>query len=111
MLHLRILWKNSINLTDDDTKILGVVLNYLNINLENAINFNKDFHNSQNMLDWQQTRKTKVLSVDTHIEEVGPQSSKKLDNKVPKKYIFGAFENFIKATDCLCALKNLGQDI
>ena len=51
MLHLRILWKNSINLTDDDTNILGVVLNYLNINLENAINFNKDFHNSQNMLD------------------------------------------------------------
>ena len=45
------------------------------------------------------------------MEEVGPQSSKKLDNKVPKKYIFGAFENFIKATDCLCALKNLGQDI
>ena len=51
MLHLRILWKNSINLTDDDTNILGVVLNYLNINLENAINFTKDFHNSQNMLD------------------------------------------------------------
>ena len=105
------LWKNGINLTDDGTNILAVVLNYLNINLENAINFNVDVHNSQNMLEWQQTRKTKVLSVDKYIEEVGPQSSKKLDNKVPKKYIFGAFENFIKATDCLCALKNLGQDI
>ena len=72
MIHLRMLWKNGINLTDDGTNILAVVLNYLNINLENAINFNVDFHNSQNMLEWQQTRKTKVLSVDKYIEEVGP---------------------------------------
>ena len=72
MIHLRMLWKNGINLTDDGTNILAVVLDYLNINLENAINFNVDFHNSQNMLEWQQTRKTKVLSVDKYIEEVGP---------------------------------------
>ena len=45
------LWKNGINLTDDGINILAVVLNYLNINLENAINFNVDFHNSQNMLE------------------------------------------------------------
>ena len=51
MIHLRMLWKNGINLTDDGTNILAVVLDYLNINLENAINFNVDFHNSQNMLE------------------------------------------------------------
>ena len=39
----------SILLTDDSTRILAAnVLNYLNINLENATNFNVDFHNSQN---------------------------------------------------------------
>ena len=44
----RMLWKDGIHLTDDDTKILVAnVLNYLNINLENAINFNVYFHNSE----------------------------------------------------------------
>ena len=53
MIDHRILWKGGIHLTDDGTKILAAnVLNYLNINLENAKNFNIDFHNSENgMLD------------------------------------------------------------
>ena len=42
------LWKDGIHLTDDGTKILVAVLNYLNINLENDINFNVDFHNYKN---------------------------------------------------------------
>ena len=44
----RMLWKDGIHLTDDGTKILVAVLNYLNINLENDINFNVDFHNYKN---------------------------------------------------------------
>ena len=49
MIDQKMLWKDSIHLTDDGTEILAVnVLNYLNINLENAINFNVDFHNSEN---------------------------------------------------------------
>ena len=41
------LWKDGIHLIDDGTKILAAnVLNYLNINLENAINSNVDLHNS-----------------------------------------------------------------
>ena len=53
MIDHRMLRKDGINLTDDGTKILAAnVSNYLNINLENAINFNADFHNSENdMLD------------------------------------------------------------
>ena len=53
----RMLWKDGIYLTDDDKKILAAnALNYLNNNLENAINFNVDFHISENdMLDWQQS--------------------------------------------------------
>ena len=53
MIDHTMLWKDGIHLTDDGTKILATnVLNYLNINLENAINFNVDFHNSANgMLD------------------------------------------------------------
>ena len=51
------LWKDGIYLTDDDKKILAAnALNYLNNNLENAINFNVDFHISENdLLDWQQS--------------------------------------------------------
>ena len=47
------LWKDGIHLTDDGAKILAAnVLNYLNINFENAINSNVDLHNSENdMLD------------------------------------------------------------
>ena len=41
------------------------------------------------MLDWQQTSIDMSLSVDTYIEEVGPRSSKDLDNKVPKKIYLG----------------------
>ena len=68
MIDHRMLWKDGIHLTDDGTKILDAnVLNYLNINLENAINFNVDFHNSENdMLDWQQTSKAKSLSFDIY---------------------------------------------
>ena len=53
MIDHRMLWKDVIYLTDDGTKILAAnVLNYLNINLENDINFNVDLHNSENnMLD------------------------------------------------------------
>ena len=53
MIDHRMLWKDGIHLTDDGTKILAAnVLNYLNINLENAINSNVDSHNSENdMLD------------------------------------------------------------
>ena len=53
MTNHRMLWKDSIHLTDDGTKILAAnVLNYLNINLENIVNFIVDFHNSVNdMLD------------------------------------------------------------
>ena len=53
MIDHRMLWQDGIHLTDDGTKILATnVLNHLNINLENAINFNVDFHNSENgMLD------------------------------------------------------------
>ena len=53
----RMLSKDGIYLTDDDKKILAAnALNYLNNNLENAINFNVDFHISENdMLDWQQS--------------------------------------------------------
>ena len=40
-----------------------------------------------------------------HIKEVDPWSSKHLDNKVPKKYIFGACGNSLKATDYLYVLK------
>ena len=49
----RMLWKDGIHLTDDGAKILAAnVLNYLNINFENAINSNVDLHNSENdMLD------------------------------------------------------------
>ena len=39
------------------------------------------------------------------MEEVGPRSSKNLDNKVPKKSFWGACENSLKATDCLSVLK------
>ena len=100
------LWKDVIYLTDDGTKILAAnVLNYLNINLENDINFNVDLHNSENdMLDWQQASKASSVSVDTYIEEVAPRSSKNPD-KVPKKSILGACENSHKATDCLSVLK------
>ena len=42
------------------------------------------------MLDWQQTIKAKSLSVNTHTERVGPQSSKGLDKKVPKNCHFNA---------------------
>ena len=70
------------------------------------MNFNVDFHNSENgMLDWQQTSKAKSFNVDTYIEGVGSRSSKSLDNKVPKKSIFGACENSLTATDCLSLLK------
>ena len=49
MIDHRMLWKDGICLTDDGTKILAAnVLNYLNINLENAINFNVGFHHSEN---------------------------------------------------------------
>ena len=41
------------------------------------------------MLDWQQTSRDMSLSVDTYIEEVGPLSSKDLDNKVLKKIYLG----------------------
>ena len=41
-------------------------------------------------VDWQQTVKATSLEVNTYIEEVCPRSSKNLDNKVPKKSIFGA---------------------
>ena len=101
------LWKDGIHLTDDGTKILAAIfLNYLNINLENAINFNVDFQSSENdMLDWQQTNKARCLSVDTYIEQVGPRSSKNPDNKVPMKPIFVACKNSHKATDCLSVLK------
>ena len=53
MIDRRMLRKDGIHLTDEGTNILAAnVLNYLNINLENAINFNVDFHNSGNdMLD------------------------------------------------------------
>ena len=57
----RMLWKDGIHLrlskildlTDDGTKILAAsILNYLNINLKNAVNFSVDLHNSENdMLD------------------------------------------------------------
>ena len=43
----RMLWKDGIHLTDDDTKILVVNVLNLNINLGNAINFNVYFHNSE----------------------------------------------------------------
>ena len=37
MIDQRMLWKDGIHLTDDGTKILAAnILNYLNINLENA---------------------------------------------------------------------------
>ena len=53
--------KDDIHLTDNDTKIFAAnLLNYLNINLENAINFNVDFHNSESMLDWQQQVKASL---------------------------------------------------
>ena len=49
MIDHRMLWKDGIHLTDDGTKILAAIfLNYLNINLENAINFNVDFQSSEN---------------------------------------------------------------
>ena len=52
MIDYRMLRKDDIYLTDNDTKIFAAnLLNYLNINLENAINFNVDFHNSESMLD------------------------------------------------------------
>ena len=42
------LWKDGIHLTNDGTKILAAnILSYLNVNLENAINSNVDFHNSE----------------------------------------------------------------
>ena len=56
-------------------------------------------------VDWQQTVKATSLEVNTYIEEVCPRSSKNLDNKVPKKSIFGACENFLKSVNCLCVLK------
>ena len=107
MIDHRMLWKDVIYLTDDGTKILAAnVLNYLNINLENDINFNVDLHNSENdMLDWQQASKASSVSVDTYIKEVAPRSSKNPDNKVPKKSILGACENYHKATACLSVLK------
>ena len=48
MIDHRMLWKDGTHLTDDGTKIVAAVLNYLNINLEKAINFNVDFQNSEN---------------------------------------------------------------
>ena len=53
MISHRILWKDSIDLIDDGTKIsAGNALIYANIDLESVINFNVDFHNSENdMLD------------------------------------------------------------
>ena len=68
MIDHRMLWKDGIHLTDDGTKILAAnVLNYLNINLENAINSNVDLHNSENdLLDRQQTSKARSLNVDTY---------------------------------------------
>ena len=52
MIDHRMLWIGGIYLTDDGAKILTAnVLNYLNTNLENAMDFNVDFHNSENMLD------------------------------------------------------------
>ena len=49
MIDHRMLWKDGAHLTDDDTKILTAnVLNYLNINLENTINFDVHFQNSEN---------------------------------------------------------------
>ena len=79
MISHRILWKDSIDLIDDGTKILaGNALIYLNIDLESVINFNVDFHNSENdMLDWQQAIKAKSLVVDPYIEKVGPWVFKK----------------------------------
>ena len=79
MIPHRILWKDSIDLIDDGTKILaGNALIYINIDLESVINFNVDFHNSENdMLDWQQAIKAKSLVVDPYIEKVGPWVFKK----------------------------------
>ena len=96
------LWKDGIHLTYDGTKILVAnVWNYLNINLENTINFNVGFHNSVNdMLDWQKTSKAKSLCVDTYIEV-----DKTLDNKVAKKILLGACKNSLKATDCFSVIK------
>ena len=89
-------------LNDDGTKILAVnVLNYLNINLENAI----ILMYSENMLDWYQTSKARSLNVDTYIEEVGSRSSKNSSNKVPKNSILGACENPHKGTDCYSVFK------
>ena len=53
MIDHRMLWKDGIRLTDDSTKIIAAnVLNCLNINLENAINFSVDLPKSENdMLD------------------------------------------------------------
>ena len=61
MIDHRMLWKDGIHLklskildlTDYGAKILAAyALNYLNINLKNAINFSVDLHNSENdMLD------------------------------------------------------------
>ena len=50
-IHLRL--SKILDLTDDGTKILAAsILNYLNINLKNAVNFSVDLHNSENdMLD------------------------------------------------------------
>ena len=42
------------------------------------------------MLDWQKTIKAKSLSVNTHTERKGHQSSKSLDKKVPKNCHFNA---------------------
>ena len=56
------------------------------------------------MLDWQ-TSKSKSLSADTYIEEVGHRYSKNLDDKVPKKSILGTCENSLNTTDCFCMLK------
>ena len=51
MIDHKMLWKDGIHLTDDGTKILTAnVLNYLNINLENTINFNAYLQNSENDL-------------------------------------------------------------
>ena len=62
----RMLWKDGIHLTDDDTKILVVnVLNYLNINLGN---------------------------VDKYYEEVDHRSSNNPDNKVLKKSYLGIYK-------------------
>ena len=54
MINHRMLWKYGIHLTDDGTKTLAAnVLNYLNSNLENALNLKVDFHSSENyMFDW-----------------------------------------------------------